>query len=151
MPQISFHSPLGPLTVSEEEGAIVSIDWGWGRDQVGTPLLAAARAMLDEYFDGSRRSFDLPLRLAGTPYQGRVWAALLEIGFGETDTYGRLAARVGGSARSIGQANRSNPIPIIVPCHRVVASSGLGGYTGGVGIDAKRYLLQHEQSPATSP
>lgn len=144
LPQLSLHTPLGDLTVSEEGGAIVAIDWGWGRDQTETALLCRARAQLEAYFDGTSTRFDLPLAPAGTPYRRRVWAALCEIPPGATRTYGEIARVAGGSARSVGQANGANPIPVIIPCHRVVAGSGLGGYSGGDGLDTKRFLLQLE-------
>ncbi len=144
MPQLSLHSPFGDLTVSEENGAIVAVDWGWGRDQTETPLLLRARAELFDYFDGARRDFDLPLAPAGSPFRTRVWAALRVIPYGETRTYGDLAAALGSAARAIGQANGANPIPILIPCHRVVAGNGLGGYSGGEGAATKRALLALE-------
>ena len=144
MPQLSLHTPIGDLTVSEEDGAIVALDWGWGRDQTETALLVRARAQLHAYFDCELTAFDLPVAPAGTPYRRAVWRALRTIPYGATRTYGQLAALAGGSARSVGQANGANPIPIIVPCHRVLASNGLGGYSGGDGSDTKRYLLDLE-------
>ena len=97
---------------------------------------------LPEYLAGRRTSFDLPLDLMGTPFQRRCWQALIEIPFGETRTYSELARAIGmapGAARAVGQANGANPVPVIVPCHRVVASAGLGGYAGG--LELKRRLL----------
>jgi len=147
VPQLSLHSPIGDLTVSEEAGRIVALDWGWGRDQTPTPLLERARAQLFAYFDGDLPdcSFDLPLMPAGTPYRLRVWAALCAIPPGETRAYGAIAAVAGGSARAVGGANRANPIPILIPCHRVVASGGLGGYSGGDGLATKTWLLDLER------
>lgn len=145
MPQLSMHSPIGDITISEEAGAIVALDWGWGRDQARTELLVATRAALDAYFDGERRAFDLPLAPAGSRYRRRVWEALRAIPYGETRTYAEIASIAGGSARSVGQANGDNPIPILIPCHRVVARSGLGGYSGGEGAGTKRYLLTLER------
>lgn len=144
MPQLSLHTPVGDLTVSEEDGTIVSLDWGWVRDQARTPVLLRARDQLNEYFDGARQVFDLPLAPFGTEYRRLVWDALIRIPFGTTRTYGEIAAQAGGSARSVGQANGKNPIPIIIPCHRVLASAGLGGYSGGDGLSTKRYLLDLE-------
>ena len=144
MPQLSLHTPVGDITIAEEDGAIVSVDWGWGRDQTITPLLARAHAQLDEYFDGTRRDFDLNLAPHGTEYRQRVWRELIRIPYGETRTYGDIAARAGGSARSVGQANGHNPIPILIPCHRVLAGAGIGGYSGGDGLSTKRYLLDLE-------
>ena len=144
MPQISLHSPVGDLTLSEEAGRIVALDWGWGRDQTETPLLRAAREQLFAYFDGALSAFDLRLDPPGTPYQRRVWQALCDIPYGRTQTYTEVAARAGGVARAVGQANRVNPIPILIPCHRVVAAGGFGGYSGGEGLDTKRWLLALE-------
>lgn len=141
MPQLSLHTPIGDVSVSEEDGAIVALDWGWGRDQAETPLLARARDQLHAYFDGELTEFDLPLCPAGTAYRRRVWQALCGIPYGTTRSYGEIAAAAGGSPRSVGQANGCNPIPIIIPCHRVVASTHLGGYSGGDGLATKRYLL----------
>ena len=145
MPQLSLHTPVGDITVSEEDGRIVALDWGWGRDQEETPLLRRARAQLHSYFDGERLAFDLPLAPAGTPYRRRVWAALCVIPPGQTRSYQDLARIAGGSARSVGGANGANPIPILIPCHRVVASGGIGGYSGGDGPPTKRYLLDLER------
>ncbi len=123
MPQLSLHSPVGDLTVFEEDGAIVSLDWGWVPNQDTSLLLEAAREQLQAYFDGTLTAFDLPLAPSGTPYRRLVWQALREIPYGETRSYQALAAQAGGSARSVGQANGRNPIPLIIPCHRVVATT----------------------------
>jgi len=144
LPQLSLHSAIGDLTVAEEDGAIVSVDWGWGRDQTATPLLARARDQLFAYFDGDLTRFDLPLNPAGTPYRRRVWAALSAIPYGATRSYAEIARQIGGSPRSVGQANSANPIPIIIPCHRVLATTGIGGYSGGEGLPTKRALLALE-------
>ena len=144
MPLLSLHSPVGDLSISEDEGAIVALDWGWGSVQTETDLLVRAREQVHEYFDGKRREFDLPLAPLGSPYRQRVWQALCKIPYGTTRTYGEVAAIAGGSPRSVGTANGSNPIPIIIPCHRVLASNGIGGYSGGDGLDTKRALLQLE-------
>lgn len=144
MPQLSLHSPVGDLTISEDGGAIVAIDWGWVADQDETPLLAAARQQLHAYFDGNRLTFDLALAPAGTAYQRRVWQALCDIPPGTTRTYADIARTVGGSPRAVGGANGRNPIPIVIPCHRVVATTGIGGYSGGDGLPTKRFLLALE-------
>jgi methylated-DNA-[protein]-cysteine S-methyltransferase len=139
-----LHTPIGDLTISEEAGNIVSLDWGWGRDQNETPLLLRARDQLHAYFDGEAVTFDVPLAPAGTGYRQRVWAALRRIPLGDVRTYAEIAREAGGCPRSVGGANASNPIPILIPCHRVVASGGLGGYSGGDGLDTKRALLNLE-------
>ncbi|MBC7799360.1 MAG: methylated-DNA--[protein]-cysteine S-methyltransferase [Gemmatimonadaceae bacterium] len=146
MAQLSFHTPHGALTISERDGRLVSVDWGWGRDQTETPLLLEARAQFECYFDGTLRNFTLPIVLLGSPYQQRIWSELAGIPYGETRTYAEIAAAAGGAARSVGQANRRNPLPILIPCHRVVGSSGIGGYTGGNGDETKRQLLLLEKT-----
>lgn len=148
LPQLSLHTPVGDITVSEDDGRIVALDWGWGRDQAETALLRHARDQLHAYFDGERLTFDLPLAPEGTPYRRRVWAALQAIPPGQTRTYQDIARIAGGSARSVGGANGANPIPILIPCHRVVASRGIGGYSGGDGSPTKRYLLDLESRNA---
>lgn len=149
MPQRSLHTPVGDITVSEEDGAIVSVDWGWVVEQASTPLLLEAEAQLHAYLDGERKTFDLKLAPFGTPYRQRVWQALTDIPYGAVRTYGEIAGVAGGSARSVGQANGSNPIPLIIPCHRVVAGSHLGGYSGGDGVATKRWLLTLEGAAGT--
>lgn len=149
MPQLSLHTQAGDLTLSEEDGAIVAVDWGWGCDQTETALLRRAREQLHAYFDGTLIRFDLPLNPQGTPYRLRVWQALCAIPYGQTRNYAQIAAAAGGSARSVGQANGANPIPILIPCHRVIATTGLGGYSGADGLDTKRLLLALESRPTT--
>ena len=145
LPQLSLHSPVGDLSLSEEDGALVALDWGWGSEQTATALLREARSQLHAYFDGDLQQFSLALAPAGTAYRKRVWQALIAIPPGITVTYGDLAATVGGSARSIGTAMATNPIPIIIPCHRVVASAGPGGYSAGDGLATKHFLLALER------
>ena len=144
MPQLSLHTTLGDLSVAEEDGAIVSLDWGWARDQMSTTLLARARDQLFAYFDGTLTRFDLPLNPMGTRYRRGIWSALQAIPYGATRSYTEVARQAGGSPRSVGQANGANPIPIIIPCHRVLASNGIGGYSGGEGLLTKRALLTLE-------
>ncbi len=145
VPQLSLHSPLGPLTVSEEETGLVALDWGWACAQQETALLRRARTQLDAYFDGVLDQFELPLAPTGSQFCRTVWAALQRIPFGATRTYAELADEVGGCARAVGQANRYNPLPILIPCHRVVSRRGVGGFTGLGGTDTKRFLLDHER------
>ena len=152
MPQLSLHTPLGEVTISEDGGAIVAIDWGRGRDQEATPLLCQARDELQEYFDGKRMSFDLPLAPQGSDFQKRVWAALCAIPPGETRSYADIARAIGSAPRAVGGANGANPIPLFIPCHRVIAADGsLGGYSGGDGPATKRYLLDHESRALLLP
>jgi methylated-DNA-[protein]-cysteine S-methyltransferase len=149
VPQLSLHTPIGDVTLAEEDGAIVALDWGWGRDQCHSSLLDRAGEQLHAYFDGELKQFDLPLAPAGTPYRRAVWDALCDIPYGETRSYQDIAARAGGSARSVGQANGRNPIPLIIPCHRVVAATHIGGYSGGDGLPTKRWLLALENPTRT--
>ncbi|MCB2107626.1 MAG: methylated-DNA--[protein]-cysteine S-methyltransferase [Rhodobacteraceae bacterium] len=145
MPQLSFHSPLGELTVSEENGQIVSVDWGWAPGNSPTPLLKRAKTQFDQYFDGTRIGFDLPLAPAGTPFQRKVWCALEKIPYGRTTTYGALATRLKSAPRAVGAACGANPIPIIIPCHRVFGADGkLHGYSGGEGLATKAHLMRLE-------
>jgi len=112
------------------------------------PVLREAATQLEEYFAGDRTEFDVPMDLAGTPFQKEVWAELSRIPYGQAISYGELARRVGRPTgpRAVGQANGKNPIPIIVPCHRVVAGNGMGGYAGGLPV--KQALLRIEGAVA---
>jgi methylated-DNA-[protein]-cysteine S-methyltransferase len=146
VPQLSLHTPVGDVTIFEENGTIVSIDWGWVPNQATSPMLECARDQLHAYFDQKLTEFRLPLAPAGTRYQRAVWQALSGIPYGETRSYQQIAAKAGGSARSVGQANGRNPIPLVIPCHRVVATNHIGGYSGGDGLPTKRWLLALEKS-----
>ena len=144
-----MHTPVGALSVAEHDGAIVSVEWGWARDQDRTALLNRAKNQLDAYFDGGLTDFDLPLSPEGSLYRQKVWTALLAIPYGATRTYLDIARVAGGSPRSVGGANGANPIPIFIPCLRVVATGGPGGYSGGEGLPTKRWLLALEHPNAT--
>ena len=148
MPQLSLHTPVGDITVFEEDGAIVSLDWGWVSNRASSSFLDGAGNQLDAYFAGELTTFDLPLAPAGTAYRRGVWKALCNIPCGETRTYQDIAIKAGGSARSVGQASGHNPIPLIIPCHRVVAVTHIGGYSGGDGPQTKRWLLAFENPHA---
>ncbi len=148
MPQIAFTSPIGPLALFEQDGAIVALDWGWLPENEESPLLLTARTQLEEYFAGTRRHFELPLAPSGTVFQRKVWAALERIPFGATRSYGDLARQLGTAPRPVGGACGRNPIPVIIPCHRVLAGGGgLGGYSGIDGIETKEFLLRLEGIP----
>lgn len=151
-------SPVGPLTLVAVDGVLAGLSMENQRHlpPQGPPLggpeprdFREAIAQLDEYFDGSRTEFILPLHLEGTPFQQTVWNALRDIPYGETISYGQLAERIGRptAARAVGLANGKNPIGVIVPCHRVIGSTGsLTGYGGG--LERKQHLLAHEQKHA---
>jgi methylated-DNA-[protein]-cysteine S-methyltransferase len=149
----SMPSPIGELLLAGDGHALRMLLMQDGRKRTVPPAdwreqarpFAAVRAQLEEYFAGERTEFDLPLALDGTPFQQRVWSALRAIPYGQTTTYGALAARIGspGAARAVGLANGSNPVCVIVPCHRVIGSNGtLTGFGGG--IPRKRLLLDLE-------
>ena len=145
MPLLSMHSEIGDLTLREEAGRIVSLDWSWGGEQETTSLLEEARRQIRDYLAGARRQFDLPIEPSGSDFQRRVWRAMTAIPYGQTRTYGELAEILDSAPRAIGSACGRNPIPIIVPCHRVLArGSGLGGYSGHEGLATKRRLLDLE-------
>lgn len=145
MSSLSIHSPLGPLTITEEDNSIVRLDWGWSRDSAETGLLALARDQIDEYFHGDRDRFRLPLSPGGTAFQKSVWTQMVRIPFGRTETYAGLARNIGSAARAVGMACAANPIPLLIPCHRVVGADGrLAGYSGGDGPATKQFLLEHE-------
>lgn len=149
MPQLSMHSPVGDLTITEEEGAIVSLDWGWVPEewQNKTPLLEKTVKQLDEYFDGDRLDFDLPLNPPGSDFQKKVCAAMVAIPGGSTKSYGEIAAEIDNSAQAVGNACGLNPIPIIIPCHRVLAANRqMGGFSGAGGVDTKAALLTLENA-----
>jgi len=143
--RLTVSSPLGPLTVSACDGAVVALDWGAGGGRDRSNLLLTAAQQLDAYFYCELRAFDLPLAPAGTPFQQAVWREMLAIPRGRTRSYGELAARLDGAARAVGAACGANPIPIIIPCHRVLAAGGrMGGYSGRGGAATKRFLLELE-------
>lgn len=150
-----MQSPIGPLTIVATNGALVAVlmdghhrspvpESAWG-ERVDDALPDATR-QLEEYFAGKRQAFDLPLAPSGTEFQRRVWAALTEIPYGETRSYGQIATAIGrpGASRAVGMANGRNPVSIVVPCHRVVGASGsLTGYAGGP--ERKQFLLDLER------
>lgn len=141
-------SPVGLLTLRAEDGALTAILFGDQRTGLSgsDQILDQAEAELKEYFAGERKEFTVPVRLMGTEFQKKVWAALAEIPYGGTVTYGEIAARIGKpkACRAVGTANHHNPVPIIVPCHRVIGAGGsLTGYGGG--LEVKAYLLTLER------
>ena len=142
---LSVKSPLGDLTLFEDGGAIVSLEWGRAPNGTETPLLKRARRQLEDYFSGRRTAFDLPLAPEGTAFQKKVWREMAKIPFGRTRTYGALAKKIGTGPRAVGGACAHNPIPILLPCHRVLgANGGLGGYSGGNGPETKARMLALE-------
>ncbi len=154
----TIETPLGAMALAAEAGRVIGA-WFDGRRQpapgwtsgAGAPVLAVAAEQLTEYFSGMRRSFELSLAPAGTPFEREVWRRIGEIGFGETTTYGALAAtlRRPSVARAVGAATARNPLAVFVPCHRVVGRNGaLTGYAGG--LERKRALLELERAAVLS-
>jgi methylated-DNA-[protein]-cysteine S-methyltransferase len=150
--QTTIPSPVGPLALTvDDDGALTRVGFGAGERSDHDPRLDRVVTQLTEYFAGRRTAFDLDLRPdGGSPFERRVWAALLEIPYGETASYGEIATRIGhpGKARAVGRANGRNPIAIVCPCHRVIGSDGsLTGYGGG--LENKRTLLDLESGALT--
>ena len=157
-----FDTPLGLMFVAERGGELVRVDFIeransripetliMGLKESGTSLLTRAKIQMEEYFEGRRTRFDLKFKLSGTAFQLRTWNALCNIPYGETWSYGELARSIGRpkASRAVGGANGLNPIPVIIPCHRVVGSNGkLTGFGGG--IKTKEYLLKLEKEVIT--
>ncbi|GHA68383.1 methylated-DNA--[protein]-cysteine S-methyltransferase [Cognatilysobacter bugurensis] len=155
----TFDTPVGPLLIGACDDGICLIEFHESKHRVARgpewrdgehPLLDRLRTQLHEYFAGTRRVFDLPLAPRGTPFQREVWHALASIPYGQTVSYAQLASRVGRPAatRAVGAANGRNPLPIVLPCHRVIGANGrLTGFGGG--LPTKHYLLQLEGAPCT--
>ncbi len=144
MIRATIDTPTGPVTVEETGGAITGLTWGRGDGGGTSPLLAEAADQLAAYFDRRLTVFDLPLAPAGGAFQQGFLAILRAIPYGQTRSYGEIARQMGAPARAIGQACGANPIPILIPCHRVLGASGLGGFSGGVGVETKVALLRLE-------
>ena len=153
MPVLNVPSAVGPLTLVEQDGALVRLGWGDTPDDLPsgspTPLLAEAARQLAAYFGRKLTDFDLPLGPPGSYYQKRIWQTMKKIPYGETWTYGELASRTNTVPRAVGGACGANPIPVILPCHRVVAANGgAGGYSGKGGLRTKSVLLDIENRTA---
>lgn len=144
-----YNTPIGGITISANDSAITGVCFGKAAagDYKETQLIKKAYLQLCEYFEGKRRTFDLPLEPEGTEFQRKVWSALCTIPYGATRSYKQIAAAVGNekACRAVGMANNKNPIPVFIPCHRVIGTDGsLVGY--GAGIDIKEKLLILERS-----
>lgn len=144
------NTKIGNIVILEEDKQIIAIEINKEIQddaiQTETPLLKEAEKQLQEYFTGKRKTFNLPLNPQGTKFMKEVWTALQEIPYGKTKTYGEIAKKVGNpkAARAVGMANHRNPIPIMIPCHRVIGSHGkLVGYA--LGMDKKEFLLEWEK------
>jgi methylated-DNA-[protein]-cysteine S-methyltransferase len=157
MPHHTMTTPIGPLTLIADDDGLRGVRFATERSRVSDgdsaepdhPVLVETVRQLDEYFAGERRQFDLPLRPVGTAFQLAAWRALRAIPYGRTVSYGEQARRLGhpGRARAVGAANGRNPLPIVVPCHRVIGADGsLTGFGGG--LEVKAWLLDHERRVA---
>jgi methylated-DNA-[protein]-cysteine S-methyltransferase len=151
MRSLSISSPVGHLVLDEDQDAIVSIRWAEAAGGNGSPLLAKAARQLEAYFAGRLTDFDLPLRPAGSAFERSVWAAMQDIPYGETRSYGDLAAATRSAPRAVGRACGRNPIPIVIPCHRVLGKGWMGGYSGAGGLKTKEALLTLEGALSREP
>jgi methylated-DNA-[protein]-cysteine S-methyltransferase len=143
--RLTVETDTGPVTLMEEDGHICRVTWGGSPGGDETPLLQNAAQQLRAYFAGKLQLFDLPLAPQGSDFYLAVWREMLAIPYGRTRSYGDLAKATGGIARAVGTACGANPIPIFIPCHRVLAADRqLGGFSGGKGPETKAYLLRLE-------
>ncbi len=144
MHKASLQSPVGPLSVVVQHEHLIALEWEQSDQQSDHPVALEAVRQLRAYFDRKLEVFDLPLAPNVSTFQASFGQALCAIPFGHTRTYGDLAKDMDVPAQAIGQACGANPIPIIIPCHRVLAANGLGGFSGAGGVEAKVALLRHE-------
>ncbi len=145
MAMICVDTQFGRLAITETDGSIVRLGWTGSDDGHVTPLLREAAAQISAYADGQLQTFDLPLTVEGSAFQCAVCDEMRAIPFGDTKTYGEIAKALGFSAQAVGGACGGNPIPIIIPCHRVMGADGrLTGFSGAGGIETKVALLRHE-------
>jgi methylated-DNA-[protein]-cysteine S-methyltransferase len=144
VPVIAIDTPVGRLGITERDGQIVRVSWSPSPDGEPTPLLAEAARQMAAYFAGELTAFDLPLDPGGSVLERGVFDAMRAIPYGQTRTYGDIASELGTYGQPVGQACGANPIPVIIPCHRVLSATGLGGYSGAGGIETKIALLKLE-------
>ena len=143
MPSLTIDTPTGAFVLTEEDGAIIRATWGLGGSD-HTPLLERAAAQVRAYFRGELEQFELPLKVRGSALQRAVCDAIAAIPYGYTRTYGEIARDLGSSAQAVGQCCGGNPIPVIIPCHRVMGARGLTGFSGEGGVETKVALLRLE-------
>lgn len=146
MPTASVETPFGRLGLIEQDGAIIQVSWSGPKTSEWTPVLRLAADQVAAYFAGDLTRFDLPLNPAGTEFQQSVFRAMQAIPMGETKTYGEIARSLDCPAQPVGQACGANPIPVIIPCHRVLSAKGVGGFSGCGGVETKIALLRHENA-----
>jgi methylated-DNA-[protein]-cysteine S-methyltransferase len=162
-----IESPIGPVRLVVSQGTVIQIDFHWERvlseeltatkepledpleEFLEDPVLAQVETALTDYFQQPQPLQQIPCDPQGTPFQRKVWQALREIPLGQVMTYGELAEQLGSSPRAVGGACRNNPVPLIIPCHRVISKNGIGGFSGqwgeGEKVNVKQWLLRHEQ------
>lgn len=142
----TLNTPVGAITLFAVEQQIIVVEWGRaGSENESCPLLEEAGVQLNAYFDGRLKNFDLPLEPEGTEFQKSVWQQMSQIPYGETRSYGDLSDQLQSAPRAVGGACGKNPIPIIIPCHRILGGNGkMTGYSGGDGIETKMQLLRLE-------
>ncbi|QBF32993.1 methylated-DNA--[protein]-cysteine S-methyltransferase [Thalassococcus sp. S3] len=144
MGMITVQTQFGQLGIGEDDGAITRVVWGGADKGPPTPLLEKAASQMRAYDAGTLERFDLPLRVEGSEFQKAVCQKMLEIPFGHTRTYGDIAKELGAMPQAVGGACGGNPIPIVIPCHRVMGAKGLTGFSGAGGVETKVSLLRHE-------
>ena len=144
MASIAIDTPVGRLGIAERDGHIVRVAWSEPPQGQPTPLLTEAARQIAAYFAGELQEFDLPLDPGGNDLERRVFAAMRAIPYGATRTYGEIASDLGTYGQPVGQACGANPIPVIIPCHRVLSATGLGRYSGAGGVETKIALLKLE-------
>ncbi|MGI3166139.1 methylated-DNA--[protein]-cysteine S-methyltransferase [Pseudooceanicola sp. 200-1SW] len=141
---LSLDTPTGRFWLRASDGAITAAAWHPLGPEAPSPLLEEAAAQIRAYYAGQRQDFDLPLRVTGGAFQQAVCAEIAAIPFGQTRTYGELARRLDRPAQAVGQGCGGNPIPLLIPCHRVLSATGLGEFSSDGGIETKVWLLKHE-------
>jgi methylated-DNA-[protein]-cysteine S-methyltransferase len=144
MPALAVDTPIGRLGITERSGAIIRVSWRAPEADRPTSVLREAARQVSAYFAGELRDFDLPLDPGGSDREQQVFAAMRAIPYGETRAYGEIAKALGIRPDEVGQGCAANPIPVIIPCHRVLAAGGLGGYSGSGGVETKIALLKLE-------
>jgi len=145
-----MQTPVGPLVITANESAITAISFKNKGDNVPNDLTHACQSQLEQYFTGQRKQFSLPIQPEGTSFQHLVWSQLQEIPWGHTRTYGDIAEQIGNpkASRAVGMANNRNPIPIIIPCHRIIGKNGdLIGYSAGLEIKTQLLMLECQILP----
>ncbi len=142
----NLKSPVGNLVITTTDTNIISIKWGNTKNNDDTALLWIFKTQLAQYFCGMREDFKIiPYYFNGSDHQNKVWLAIMTIPYGETRTYGQIAEMIGSSPLAVGTACGKNPLPIFIPCHRVVPVNDIGKYSGGKGTETKKYLLNLER------